>query len=844
MNPTPAIFYGGEASQLGTVNRLPVSSWKQFVQEILGHPALVNVTREQFAKLPKEQRNQLKRVPYVTPATFTGEDVKRVYANAKDISLIALDIDDPNQARPLARDPGIIKRALEPLNFAAYHTASSTTDNPKLRIFVPAASIAIKHYPNAVLTVARLLGLAKVTSESKVSVQPMYLPTQFRDEERHPLLASVTNGEPFTQDDVKTFNHTTAHGPAENLTDDDLDFIRATVDDITPEDAQLALKHVSPDLPYLEWLEVAAALRHQFPKDAEQAYKVFDSWSSDGEKYVSTDDTRAKWNSLRPTPKGRAPITIRSLFHRATEGGWQGAPTIAAKAYAATLQWLVSRDRTSNDLMQHGLKRIAAAPLQSQLEKGSLVNQLRTCLAAQGVTISASDLKKDLRRIEHRQTASQTLKPEDETETPDWARGICYVAAANEFYQRSGDRHYPPDVLDSVFGVHLMSNDSQSGRPAVRPRDFLLNMIRVPRVDHYRYDPGHPEKTFFSVARGHRYVNLYLPTYPEPDHDHADSAGEVLCTHLEHLVAEPAYRRTMLDFMAYHVQFPGRKIRWALVVQGAQGCGKTALAKAMTAVLGGSNVTIMDAALLFTAFNSWATGAQLVCMEEIRVVGHNRHEVMNRLKPCISNDTVMVRQMRMDAYQTPNVTNYVMFTNHHDSLAVTEEDRRYFVVNSALQNKAQVKALGPKYFPKLFGMIAKQPAGLRAFLEQHKIHADFQPDGHAPHSKYLLDLTLASANPLTAAARDILNDGPHALVKQDLVSTKFLKPLLELENVGRFSDQQLGATLRELDYVQHGRFRIEGDRHYVWAKRGAFLNNAAVENAVLSRAGNSDSPLL
>jgi hypothetical protein len=342
---------------------------------------------------------------------------------------------------------------------------------------------------------------------------------------------------------------------------------------------------------------------------------------------------------------------------------------------------------------------------------------------------------------------------------------------------------------------------------------------RIPRVDHYAYDPSHPEESFITVGK-RRFVNLYVPTYPEPDEAEMEVAGDAVLTHLSRLVGESAYRRTLLDFMAYCVQYPGKKIRWAVLLQGAQGCGKTALAEIMAAVLGRNHVNMLDASKLFSDFNTWAADSQIVAVEEIRVVGHNRHEVMDRLKPCISNDTVTVNGKHKDLrINVPNVTNYFMFTNHRDSLAVSDDDRRYFVVNSTIQTKDQVRAFGPEYFNRLFGIIHGKSAGLRAFFEQWGISREFDPHGHAPVTTYLGDLQSAASTPLQAAIAEAISDGDHPLIQADLVSARALKAVLDTEGLGgKVTDQHIGGVLRELKYFRAGRARVGERRHWLWTR--------------------------
>ena len=66
------LYFGADGSNMGSVVALPVTSFAQFVKEQLGHPAMLNVTREEFHAMPKDKRNALKRVPFFVPATFTS----------------------------------------------------------------------------------------------------------------------------------------------------------------------------------------------------------------------------------------------------------------------------------------------------------------------------------------------------------------------------------------------------------------------------------------------------------------------------------------------------------------------------------------------------------------------------------------------------------------------------------------------------------------------------------------------------------------------------------------------------------------------------------------------------
>lgn len=847
--------FGGTGVQTKTVRQLHPKTWKEFVTETLGHPIILNVTRDEYAKMDKKQRSAVKNVSYVTPACFKTNPADRTYENADTFCLVALDIDveadGSTPAKPFTDNPQVLSQQLLGLQFAAYTTASSTPEAPRLRVFAAADNLPVKDYPAAVHTLAQMLGLPTVTKESLVCVQPMFLPTMFKDDDAekfHPLIGNGLEGDVIRSTDLTdTTTPTAAGGKAQpisyNVEGDELDYLRPAVEGVELEDVRSALEKLDPDMTYPQWLEIAASLRHQFPNEPEatSAYELFDEWSARGEKYVDSDDTFAKWKSLRVTPKGRAPVTIRTVLHLAQEAGWEST-RLSAKCYGSTIKWILDAARTSTELMGEGIKRIAATPLLSTLETSSLLNILQDALTAKGTKVGRPDLKKALNALERAKNKAETVKATPDNQLPSWCRGLCYVISADEFFHRATNRTFKPRAFDSTYNAFLMEPDSPNGKPAITAQDYALNIAKIPRVDNYRYDPANSDKAFVFEDKL-KFVNTYHATYPEPNESDSAEAGEIFMEHVATLVDEPEYQSLLIDWLAFQVQNPGAKIRWAVLLQGAEGCGKTAIAEALLAVMGRSNATVLDANLLLRdMFNGWAMGSQLVGVEEIRVVGHNRHEVMNRLKPCITNDRLSIRVPFRPPFQTHNNVNYIMFTNFHDSLAVSENDRRYFVLESAIQSKAQVRHLGKTYFARLYRMIKTQAGGLRHWLLNWKVSDAFHPDGPPPATKYLAELTKAGASPLTSAVNDVIGDKNHPLIAEDLISSKALKLALDLQNLPKFTDQTLASVLRELDYINLGRFRIEGERLYLWTKRGTHVANPeALARERMKITGTADS---
>jgi len=595
---------------------------------------------------------------------------------------------------------------LEGFNFAAHITASSTPEKPRMRIVVDASAIPVASYAQAVKTIAALLGLSSLTTESKICVQPMFLPVMFSNstENEHPLIAYRFDGKAFLVEDISEtlLNEFTEPAATNDFNGDTLHFLRAPVPEISLSITKEALEHIDADCSYPDWLEIAAALKHQFsPKKSEEAFSLFDEWSSTGTKYASEEDTRTKWDSLRQSPVGRIPITIRSLLRQAITQGWNDK-RVKEICFNTLVRWM-EEVSTVSELIELGVQKILATPLLSAVQEDVLVYQLCTNAKKRfAYTISATAIRKDIKRVKEEFKAQE--KPADKIREPLWAKGVCFIAAANEFYRHRTGEKYRTESFNATYSRWLLPSEDhlkESGasitaatlaKPVLSPSEYALNHLKIATVYDYAYDPSQPTDVFF-VNRGRKYVNTYSPTYPEQDAKNAAEAGALFELHLNNLIAEPEYRQILKDFMAFHVQFPGRKIRWAILLQSVEGAGKTFLAEVMKAVLGTEHVKTISGAAIKSGYNEWSFGHQLIVLEEVRVAGTNRHEIMNALKPLVTNDDISINEKFRNNRQVQNISNYILFSNHHDALALTPGDRRYFVVKSPLQHKSQVLAL-------------------------------------------------------------------------------------------------------------------------------------------------------
>lgn len=838
-------YFHGKKGGMGVVYASQATTFRELVGQYVNIAVPLACTREQYAAMSRDEQNKAKSVGYLIAAEMKESPANRKIEKAKQCNLIFLDVDADKKtnhapARQFVENPDVLATSLSPFAHVCHHTTSSTRDKPRIRIIVSAEAIPVGSYHDAVATICRRIGLSvsDVDRSSSVTVQPMYLPSLFAGEDDHPMFLCDLEGRAFTTADIESSGAAPQQKKGNTATAaDNLEFLKSPVQDITLEIAAQALKHLDADCEYREWLDVAAALHHQFPDEEEAAYQLFDAWSASGSKYPGDEETRVKWDSFTYAPAGRLPKTMRTVLKRAQEAGWDGGK-VKEQGFQNIMAWLNEGAGNITTLLAESLQRILATPLLTQAERDALLHQVAVKAKKRfGVTISLTSMRKDLQALQARMDSEK----EGKAGTPAWVKGICYVVERDEFFKHRTNEKIKPQAFDRAYARHLMSvtDGKDVTELALRPSDYALNTVKVPVVYSYEYNPAQADE-IFSKENGRVYVNTYRRSYPIPDAACAKEAGETFQGHLELLITEPWIRCTLTDFFAYIVQHPGKKIRWAPFLQGAEGCGKSYLKDVASAVLGSEHVLGLNPKAALSGWTEWSGGHQLVVLEEIRVAGVNRHEMMNVLKPLITNATITVNQRFADTRQIYNVTNYMVLSNHHDALAISPSDRRYFVIKSKLQTKQQVSDIPREHFNNLYEQLHTNAGGLRSYFENWKISEDFNPDGHAPWTPYLEQLIHDSANDTTAAVRKLIIEHEHPLIQCDLISNKVLVEFLEnQERIQRVNPQHIASVLRDEGFTQRGRFQIGDERHYLWVSNEAWHidNPGLIANQRVTKGG-------
>jgi len=549
--------------------------------------------------------------------------------------------------------------------------------------------------------------------------------------------------------------------------------------------------------PYDLWLQLGMALHHQ-GRGGEEWMELWDQASRQTGSY-DRRELESKWDSFSEQHgSGGGAITLASIIKKVIE--------FKKAEQTRTFDRCKALIVDETDLEQ--LKTVVVEAIKAELgldhiSRNVLAGILKTKFKDLNFPISINDAK-------------NLIKPKIHEGVPEWLGDWVYVTHEDKFFNVNSKRKVSQQGFGAMFN-RFCGDDSAA--------TLSLDLFRIPTPDKIIYLPA--AEDLFEL-NGIECVNEYNKNSP-PDVPASLSAGdlkaiEVVQAHLSMILVEQHAVEIMLSWMAYCVQNPGSKIRWAPLIKGIEGDGKSVLGNLMMGVMGMANVGIVSPSVLATGFTSWAAGRCVNVLEEIRMVGHNRHDVLNTIKPYITNDQVTIHPKGINEYVAPNTVNYIAFTNHHDALPLEDTDRRWWVQFTPFNDQHELlKVANSDYFSNLFNAIRDHSPGLRKWLLEYQLNPLFNPKGQAPSSLAKDQMVSLNVSEDFGVVKELLSEGGFGFNDQILSSRHFTTALSFIENIEVPKTISLNKIFMKLGYSALGHpVKWEGKACTIWLK-GSYL---------------------
>jgi hypothetical protein len=592
---------------------------------------------------------------------------------------------------------------------------------------------------------------------------------------------------------------------------------------------------------YHDWLNVGLALHHQY-RGSEQGFELWYDWSNvgcDDEGFErEREDRHELWAKYKGFGNGQRekPRTFASVKHAVKERGGLDESVVAELrgvlvAGSEDFEELLVE---ASEIEDWGAYNIFKDKL-LRMSTVKLGTDLRSAIASElfaGIGKAKGMSKAEIKKAITPAGVSNGGLVRDEGEVADWASVWIYIEATRLFYNIKRNYGISREAFNAKYD--RMEECVASGMQASQ---LCLVIYKIDTVVDTIFWPGAGQIVMFE---GKRMFNSYRKNGVRPckvldggDGDSGDSEGRevvaMFLKHLEHLIGDEVEREIVLHWMIFVVQNPGKRLNWSLILQGTQGSGKSYIGNVMALLLG-SNVQSLDTATISGRFTSWATGAILNIVEEIRISGTNRWAIMDRIKPYITNDQILCEKKGRDVQTLPNFTSYLLLTNHKDAVPLDDEDRRYCVVYSRLQTSEQLhEYFGgaekvEEYFDRLFTMTRARPDAIARYFMDYKLPSSFKPFGRAPKTEAKSQMVDLAVSEVHQEVEDLLSRFADDLINKEFIDVTHLNSVATLNGEEIPKTRSLSSVLLDMGFrpIKGRYFRTYKPerKHYIWVKEG------------------------
>lgn len=291
----------------------------------------------------------------------------------------------------------------------------------------------------------------------------------------------------------------------------------------------------------------------------------------------------------------------------------------------------------------------------------------------------------------------------------------------------------------------------------------------------------------------------------------------------------------VLQFAAWSLQHPGRKLSWALLLHGrGNGTGKGLLADCIASTRGASTVE-MPGSKLGSSFNSETAYSTLIRYNEMSEMSSNVN-VYAELKDIVSSPVRWINQKGITAYPIENELEIIVTDNGITPLTITEYDRRLLVIHVTTPQltPAEVKPIrewlnGANNNRGSFAGVG--PALLTRYLLDYDLE-DLTQDSPPPRTEDLLELANAGSSVLDAYVKLLKSSPDEALVFGKAVLSGGYLTLAQLKGCldtaypdNRVSTKTFAARLRHFGFTMAYKGLLvlcrDGTSRRLWCVRDA-----------------------
>ena len=399
-------------------------------------------------------------------------------------------------------------------------------------------------------------------------------------------------------------------------------------------------------------------------------------------------------------------------------------------------------------------------------------------------------MKKDFKKLLFKITGR--LLPEF---TNEFVARIAYMMKQKKYYDLEDKEMYDAEAIDVKYSKFF------DGR--YTPLKYWKQHKDSKVCVDFAYKPDNNNR--FVTVNKKLMINVYEKNELEPN-PKADT--DLFWALVKHIIPHDDYREHFLNWFAYPIQNPGKKIRHALLLQSDEfQLGKGSLFDIHRDLLGHHNTNKIDLKEALDKAKGYLINKQTVLIDEAKASGSwgEKNMFLNTLKTLITEGKAGIRQMYKDYTEQDTCTNYWINTNYRDAFPMPYNEVRYFVYFSEAKRNANL--LDQFHEERLYGDLV---SGVLADLLDRDL-SKFKPMGVAPETPYLQQMRKLADRPIADYVREQFEQGIHPFNRDILSVTELFSWLTDnVRNVKVLRQNELAQALRDVGGILKKGCKVRG----------------------------------
>ena len=332
--------------------------------------------------------------------------------------------------------------------------------------------------------------------------------------------------------------------------------------------------------------------------------------------------------------------------------------------------------------------------------------------------------------------------------------GCVYIQEAHRAFTPRGAL-LKPEQFRATYGGFVFALDASGDKTTKNAWEAFTESqaVRYPKAEGMTFRPELPSGAL-TTEEGRTLVNTFVPVTVE--RRQGDPAP--FLDHLAKVLPEQGDRDILLAYMAACVQHIGVKFQWCPLLQGAEGNGKTLFTRCVAHAVGMKYSHFPKADEVGSKFNSWLLGKLFIGIEDVYYPDHRR-EIIEALKPLITNDVLPIELKGVDQISARVCANFILNSNHKDAIRKTHNDRRFAVFFTAQQSHDDIlqAGMGGDYFPDLYRWLKTGGyAVVSEYLATYPIPEHLNPAGESHRAPTTSTTAQAIAHSLGGVEQEIM----------------------------------------------------------------------------------------